>query len=638
MKRTITQRLVAMTVILTAGISTMSANLIPFTEEYFPDATVRKWIQEKKSSAIKISTEVNPGGQCIDTDLITDLSGLIKGAGYTDYSYDLEDLSCLRYFTKLSGSLSFGYNTFPKLKKINISGLTGITEITNGLKSSNSGTGYIMKGLEEVIADGCTGLTTLNLYNCQSLKTVSIRGCNALTSVAIGFNQTLANGKYNTQPFNAIDLSGATKLKGTLDLQNNPKLQQVRLGDNDGEPYYNDLYNITAANCAIENLNLKGFTYSGSSARTLNVQSNKIRELDLSALSTASNSGTITFYFNGNCLPGVNISVNDIYTKIKTVQDASTTTVRQNYNVGNVSSVDLNLGSDLTYSSVNGATISNKILTFNSGVNTATYIEEYSYYNGGGFPGKRKEKVQITRHTQPLEMWVVFEADGWDKEKGHKINDLGIGKGNIYYRMYNGERTHLDPRWESFRFLVRNSKGEEYFLGGSELDAVIPADYPNLDVATISPAEFDELFHQYVPVPQNTETFANVSLVKDSPIPFCCLKRRSYPWAPKTAQSISAFAMPEHEAEGDYYIDPSLAVEWVDGWTHHGTGRSFAVGSDNVMTGIKDLVDDTVSTDGVDATPAYFNLQGAYMGSELPTAGGIYIKRQGMKSEKILVQ
>lgn len=169
---------------------------MPFDEEHFPDEGVRTWLES-------VSGAVSNG--MVETDKVTTLPNAA-------YARTIVDFSCAKYFTNLKGTLSFGYNTWTKLEKLDISGLTGVTALNNGLTgNSYSGTAYRMDTMKELVADGCTGLTSVIFPLCKNLEYASFQGCTALSTFWMYGKKlgTLDNYNYKLK---ALDISASDKL------------------------------------------------------------------------------------------------------------------------------------------------------------------------------------------------------------------------------------------------------------------------------------------------------------------------------------------------------------------------------------------------------------------------------------------
>ena len=366
---------------------------IPLDEEHFPDENVRAWLSS-------LSGAVTNG--MVETDKVTSLPG-------TAYALKIVDFSCAKYFTKLDGTLSFSYSTWTKLEKVDISGLTKVTAIDNGLTKTidnYGGTNYKMLSMKSIIADGCTGLTSVKFGVCPNVEYASFQGCTALSTFYL-YGKKLGSYDAFNKKLTALDLSASNQLSDVC-VAGNKEMKTLKLSDN--LPY---LTKLNCSDCKIRTLNLKGLP---ESMNYLNVQYNRLRHIDVSA-----NKKFTIFYYNGNALTDLDVShltqwSNSPNTNNQTVYcGKNTTEFVLIENLPKNHDYDKSLSGATFREEDNGKGGTRVICTFNNNVTKATYTYQPYLTNFWPRQGQAYEKAQLKvtllRKDDPdieeRELWMV---------------------------------------------------------------------------------------------------------------------------------------------------------------------------------------------------------------------------------------
>ena len=391
---------------------------IPLDEEHFPDENVRAWLSS-------LSGAVTNG--MVETDKVTSLPG-------TAYALKIVDFSCAKYFTKLSGKLSFSYSTWTKLEKLDISGLTLVTQLDNALTgNSYQGTNYKMLSMKSLKADGCTGLTTVIFPLCPNLEYASFQGCTAISKFWM-YGKKLGSYDAFNSGITALDLSASENLSDVW-VAGNKEMKTLKLGDN-----VPNLKNLDCSDCKIRALNLKGMP---ETVTKLNVQTNRLRHIDVSAIKKFT-----IFYYNGNALTDLDVShltqwSNSPNTNNQTVYcGKNTTEFVLIENLPKNHDYDKSLSGATFREEDNGKGGKRIICTFNNNVTKATYTYQPYLTNFWPRQGQAYEKAQLKvtllREDDPdieeRELWMVpTECDASLRSFADDVQLIYMGNGLYEY-------------------------------------------------------------------------------------------------------------------------------------------------------------------------------------------------------------
>lgn len=639
-------RCVIMLLGVALGVLSADAKLLPVNEEYFPDAVVRQWLDERCPSALSTVD----GVKYVETDKVTDVTSLITYQPNQNNAYfrSVVDLRCLRYFTKLEGILTFNYNFADKLKYIDVSGLKGVTEISNAIDNNGTtNTAGKMDSLIEVLADGCENLKTFKFNNCQNLERVSVKDCPALTAFYCGKN-SYYSAKDNTK-LHVIDLRDSPNLN-KIWVQNNRALKELRLAPagrqftpnhyTGVEESTEDIY-IQCRNCIIEDLDMRNFYTTSNSNMyvTLNCQDNRIRRIRFNM--DAKILGFKALFLTNNALTDIDMPHQNDHSQEYTITTASSSST-QKANIGMESTVVLSENYMRgTFNKPSNGTINRspgKATTYtfkNDRITSDSY--EYTPLGDMGTCEKLKFRCTLTRK-KPMQMWVCGEFNGWTISKDGnwtapsdwdnikddwELKHTGYG---TYVLKYVGEVEG------DYRFLVNDpnyTKASEktYWLGASHADlvthhtAVVMNEHPGQGAAKAVGDKIYDLSEEPV---SNFDKFNYVSHVENDGTPLMVVKGSTYPFSTHPCR--------QNDGKGDVrhsHVDPVFAVNFISGNTTSGLG----LGAPDLPVGIETP---SVAVDE-NAPEEWYDMQGVRVNPE-HAAPGIYVVRKGGESFKVLVQ
>lgn len=650
--------IMAMVVAVIGSAGSLSARQIPFTEEYFPDPVVRQWLTDKYASAI--------ADDMIETDKVTSLTELFKTSN--PYLAQVEDLRCLRYFTNLFQGVSLGEISIPsgsackKLKYIDVSGLEGLTKITNnilynGTKNTNE---KMTAPVVEIIADGCPNLNEFTFNNCPTLERVSVKDCTKLTGFYCGVNtSTQGNNIYNKG-------NGGTKLE-TLDLSTCPNLNQIWVSRNvnlkelrlaasgrefatdrySGEPVSTASINLQCSNNKIEDLNLDNFYTTGNNAYTtsVNAQYNHLRNIRFHTLTgTSKVLAFSSLMLRNNALLDINIpyEYSGIYYSISTGDNSGTTSYStQTREVGPENVVILSEENMRgTLSSASGGTTSKGTQTTFTFSNASTTKGSYRYRPLGAAGVCEKIQFQTTLNRKvALQMWVCGDFNGWTVTK----DGNWIAPDDWETRKATWELVYTDNGTYSLKYLGEiagnyriyvydpNTK-QNYWLGASHADLVTP--YNAVTKAAVSePDETetlaaeetgDDAAQKIYDISSESQTTYN-NFVYASPVAadgseLTFVKDSKFPFTTHYCQSHDMLAT---------ISEPAITISYVSG--HH-TGVMATTGF-NPPSAITLPTADAEA----DGPEMWYNLQGISVDANT-TVPGIYLVRKGTVTRKIIVR
>lgn len=619
------------------GSLSVSAKLLPYDEEHFPDPVIRQWLQTRFPNAIS-------NGK-IETDKVTTVNATPKDLLY-DYASNpyknVEDLRCLRYFTKLTGDIIIAHGNFSKVKYIDVSGLN-ITSIKNGLKNNAYTTSAdICKApIVEIIADSCQQLTEFVFNNCPTLERVSIKDCPKLTSFYCGMTSQC---KTKNTVLKTLDLTGSPDFE-RIWVQNNTNLVELRLPsegrsvhlDYKKEPYTPNNFNIECGYCALEDLDLRNvFRINNNVTKTyitLNLNDNRIRTILFN--NNYAPYPFQSFLITGNQLTALEIPYEDKkgYTVV-TYSDNR----QMSRNVGPDDEAVLNDGTmrgTVTNESGGKVNKSRGVFVFES---PTTTIGKYTYkpYGESRYSQYFQFEVTLTRK-KAMRMWVCGTFNGWTvDENGQWIKPEGWdeGKSREWELEYVGKNDYK-LRYEGnvagdFRILVNdpNYTGDAatYWLGASHADLVTPytaiggAIYSRQANANANGGR--KIFDISSKPVKHYDTFHYVAHVKNEGKPLRVVKDSPYPFSTHPC---------EEQQQTTTHIRPLFHVNFVSG--HRTSGTPSGDGTGEFDGG-------TVGVDGpdadLDAEEIWYNLQGVRVSGADP-APGIYIVRRGAKTTKVLI-
>lgn len=619
---------------------------IPFTEAYFPDAVVRQWL-----------TTVFPGAIAdgmIETDKVTKVTELFKDYASNPYN-DVEDLRCLRYFTNLNSGKTFSivipYSNFKKLKYIDVSGLTNLTSISNGIKNTTSGTktnSLMTAPLQEVIADGCTGLTEFNINNCVTLERVSVKDCTALTTFICGCNDYAVTTKEVTNTkLQSIDLSDSPNI-ATVNVPYNSNLNVLKLApsgrvfplNNSGQPYSpSDLY-VYCQYCQIEDLDLRNvYTLSnGTKKFSLNCRNNKIREIKFATAESKLTFSSCIVADNQLLSLGIPYVAGELSYTVTTAQSGT-----QKRLVGPSSVVRISDDEEYvekgTFASVKSLNVQKTAPAQLSFTSTSATSGSYTYtpYGDATNSAKLKMTVTVTRKNA-MQMWLCGDFNGWDlttltapdnwesiKDDWELVYDAdadadiyqhkhtGDVSGNYMFKVYDPNQTDADD--------------QEYWLGGSYSDVVTPYNALRIDempdAAAYADDETDPRYWNIYDVNSEAQTtydnFVYAAYVQNESSPIYVIKNSPYPFTTHHCQS---------NGRKEVRHDPVFTVAYVSG---HTTGTIANVGG--TTTGV---TTPAVEADA-NAPEVWYNLQGINVEADNQVPG-IYIVRKGNQTHKVIVK
>ena len=650
--------IMALVVAVIGSAGTLSAKQIPFTEEYFPDPVVRQWLTDKYASAI--------ADDMIETDKVTSLTELFKTSN--PYLAQVEDLRCLRYFTNLFQGVSLGEISIPsgsackKLKYIDVSGLEGLTKITNnilynGTKNTNE---KMTAPVVEIIADGCPDLKEFIFNNCPTLERVSVKDCPKLTGFYCGVNtSTQGNNIYNKG-------NGGTKLE-TLDLSTCPNLNQIWVSRNvnlkelrlassgrefatdrySGEPVSTASINLQCAYNKIEDLNLDNFYTTGNNAYTtaVNASYNHLRDIRFHTLTgTSKVLAFSSLLLRNNALLDINIpyEYSGIYYSISTGDNSGTTSYStQTREVGPENVVILSEENMRgTLSSASGGTTSKGVQTTFTFSNATTTKGSYRYRPLGNAGVCEKIQFQATLNRKvALQMWVCGDFNGWtitddgnwtepaDWETSKDSWELVYTDNGAYSLKYPGEIAG------NYRIYVYDPNTKQnYWLGASHADLVTPYNavtktaVSEPDEAGTLAAEDtgDDTAQKIYDISSESQTTYN-NFVYASPVAadgsaLTFVKDSKFPFTTHYCQSHDMLAT---------ISEPAITINYVSG--HH-TGVMATTGF-NPPSAITLPAADAEA----DGPEMWYNLQGISVDADT-TVPGIYLVRKGTVTRKIIVR
>lgn len=653
--------IMALVVAVIGSAGTLSAKQIPFTEEYFPDPAVCQWLTDKYASAITDGM--------IETDKVTSLTELFKTSN--PYLAQVEDLRCLRYFTNLFQGVSLGEISIPsgsackKLKYIDVSGLEGLTKITNnilynGTKNTNA---KMTAPVIEIIADGCPNLNEFTFNNCPTLERVSVKDCPKLTGFYCGVNtSSQGNTIYNSG-------KGGTKLE-TLDLSTCPNLDHIWVSRNvnlkelrlstSGRYFKPDPYNgeptsvsTLVLECAynkIEELDLDDFytTENIGYCTSVNARNNHIRNIKFHELSAPLTLLSFqTLFLASNALLDINIPYKDSeLTYSITTGDGSengATYSKQTREVGPDDVVILSdaymRGNSPYGKNPTGGTVTfgtHPVFTF-SNANTKTGTYYYKPYGNNGVAQKIQIQTTLNRKVA-LQMWVCGDFNGWtiakdgnwiapdDWETNKAAWELKYTQNDTYTLPYSGDVSG------NYRIYVYDPNTKQnYWLGASHADLITPynavasgtrpaaktlaadgsdepetADQKLFDIS----AESQATYNDFIYVSPITHDGNELVFVKDS----------TFPFSTHYCQSKDMLAT---------HTDPIFTVKYVSG---HYTGK-ISHGGENPPSAITLPAADAEA----DGSEMWYNLQGISVEADT-TVPGIYLVRKGTVTRKVIVR
>lgn len=650
--------IMALVVAVIGSAGTLSAKQIPFTEEYFPDPVVRQWLTDKYASAI--------ADDMIETDKVTSLTELFKTSN--PYLAQVEDLRCLRYFTNLFQGVSLGEISIPsgsackKLKYIDVSGLEGLTKITNnilynGTKNTNE---KMTAPVVEIIADGCPNLNEFTFNNCPTLERVSVKDCPKLTGFYCGVNtSSQGNTIYNKG-------NGGTKLE-TLDLSTCPNLNQIWVSRNvnlkelrlassgrefatdrySGEPVSTASINLQCSNNKIEDLNLDNFYTTGNNAYTtaVNASYNHLRDIKFHTLTgTSKVLAFSSLMLRNNALLDINIpyEYSGIYYSISTGDNSGTTSYStQTREVGPENEVILSEENMRgTLSSASGGTTSKGTQTTFTFNNATTTKGSYRYRPLGNAGVCEKIQFQATLNRKvALQMWVCGDFNGWtitDDGNWTEPTDWETSKGS-WELVYDDNGTYslkyLGEIAGNYRIYVYDPNTKQnYWLGASHADLVTPynavakAAVSEPDEAETLAAEDtgDDSAQKIYDISSESQTTYN-NFVYASPVAadgsaLAFVKDSKYPFTTHYCQSHDMLAT---------ISEPAITINYVSG--HH-TGVMATTGF-NPPSAINLPTADAEA----DGPEMWYNLQGISVDANT-TVPGIYLVRKGTVTRKVIVR
>lgn len=573
-------------VLLLAAMTALpsKAEKIPFDEEHFPDAAVRTWLQG-------ISGAVSNG--MVETDKVTSLPAS-PGS--------IVDFSCAKYFTKLSGTLTFSYSYWTKLEKLDISGLTGVTTLSNGFTgNSYQGNAHHMPQMKSVIADGCTGLTTVTFPLCENLEYASFDGCSNISKFWMYGKKLYSIEAYNTK-LERLDLSASDKLSDVW-VAGNHAMKYLVLGDK-----LPNLMNLDCSDCKIRTLNLKGMP---STVTKLNVQTNRLRHIDVSPITSFT-----SFYYNGNALTSLAVDhvttwTNSPNTNNQTVYVGKNTTefvVIENLPKYKNYQLSLSGGTFRTEDNGNGGT--RVICTFNNNSTKVTYTYQPDITN---FWSATKPVKQAYERAQ-LTVTILKQDDPDIAEHELKIVP-----------------SECDPHFTTFADevdLIYKGNGiyefssDDKMMGNFQIAEVVPNTMARSeDVAHIyygghidedtNPAD------EYVCLGTLGKSYR---LVEGSQLHFT-----THPDQNMLDQTI--------EAKNNMVLQPKMTIDYRPEDSVRTLTVSTTSADGGILTGIESVGADSDN----DAPAEYFSLQGVKVNASA-LAPGIYIVRRGNEARKVAVQ
>lgn len=612
------------------GLQSASGRQLPFDEDYFPDATVRKWLQDLYPAAIS--------NGMVETDKVTSIDALVtlnSGKGWT-YVNDVEDLSCLRYFTKASiGTLTLNYNTLKKLKRINVSGLTSITKITNNISFTANTNTRAMNAfpIEEIIADGCVNMTEFVFNNCTTLNKVSVKGCTKLLGFYCGYNNyTTSTANYN-KVLTSIDLSDARDIQYVY-VARNSALKTLRLASSGrANPAAASLI-MQCSECALEELDLRNFYTSGSTAYkvTVNPQSNRIRRILFNP--------DATYYFAS--FTYTKNALTDMPWKLAYTVSTLSSSCTQTRNVGPDDVVELSEANMAgSFSSVTGGTCSKGSPSTFTFTNASTTTGKYTYMPQA-YATTTNNNLKFTctlTRKKPVQMWIVGPFNGWMPNQDGEWTEPGdwvitknqyelqYAGGDIYKLTFNGNLQG------DYKILVSDpNTSATYMLGAGHHDLVTPynarggVDYSN-DKSMRYASDDEDGYNLFDVNSEPTSTYDNfhyVAHIRNNGTPLSVHKDSEYAFSTHPCESMGQATM---------HVNPEIAVSYVSGnetgSVVHGGGGTGDGGTVGIGSSFTDNDSDTAEQ--------WFNLQGMRIDSEKP-APGVYIVRKGNKTHKIIVR
>lgn len=578
--------------VLASSLTAAAVNWIPLDEEHFPDPH----FIESMMKLTSLKNAMNSDQTQIDADKVTSLKLI---------SNDLTDMTGVKNFTKLT---SLDISGTPNLEFLDIRGMSSITSLKISPYGGESfqGTGNRNVSIETLMIDG-TNITLLEAPRCKKLKHITAKGCTKITTV-YAYECDLMG----------IDLSGCTGLS-KIRVQDNPHMSVLRLPEK-----ADNLTQIHACHTNLMEIDLPAGMGAKGGTRatiTLNLDNTRIQRLDLNKL-TKNNSITYTcqgfkftkasffsipaqyFYASGTWDTTVSETVHIGQSKSFQIHDPETD-VKMNGTTMK-SSVSWNT-KDGTFDKETG------VFTFNDDVYKTTYT--YNAY-AGNVSKILKMTVTVTRDQYPTRIFLVYSDRNPTRDDFMSVSRSGEDRIELTHIGDNVYTASPSTILGNFHFLVQDGEGNESIVGAHCVDA------------TAHHAEWDDVGHVKIEpdgvYSLHREQDAKKVVVNTN---LTLTPSKSNPWD---------FTTHEDELEGKIgrYDNPVFRVTYIkDDPTNKVEFES------GVTTGIENVEINNPSNDidNPDAPVEWFNLQGMKVSGE-NLAPGVYVRRQGTKTEKIFVK